>query len=192
MQPAADGVSLVTLLQFCVFFCRAFYTVAHILQNGTLNGREPTPSGIRPEQMTDEVGAAHRRWPQCTLAIAHIFFILLRSHSINFTRAQGIPKDKIGFDMSLLFRAAVCVKVWSHIFLDGPAPSSSDIPAALLGDMKRVHALMYSLIALAQCPEGEKLYRHENSVGCSSRSCGMVFCRNSTFGTPWTSGCLER
>ena len=37
---------------------RAYYTVAHILQNGVLNGQEGTPCGVRPEHMTDEV----RRW----------------------------------------------------------------------------------------------------------------------------------
>ncbi|XP_051955494.1 leucine--tRNA ligase, cytoplasmic [Xyrauchen texanus] len=33
----------------------AFYTVAHLLQGGTLNGQGPSPLGIRPEQMTREV-----------------------------------------------------------------------------------------------------------------------------------------
>ena len=90
----------------CVF-CRAFYTVAHILQNGTLDGREPTPSGIRPEQMTDEVGAAHRRWPQCTLAIAHIFFNLRRSHSIVQHRVWEGGKD--GELICLYFFVRLCV-----------------------------------------------------------------------------------
>ncbi|XP_065143328.1 leucine--tRNA ligase, cytoplasmic-like [Paramisgurnus dabryanus] len=33
----------------------AFYTVAHLLQGGVLNGQGPSPLGIRPEQMTREV-----------------------------------------------------------------------------------------------------------------------------------------
>lgn len=33
----------------------AYYTVAHFLQGGTLNGQGPSPLGIRPEQMTREV-----------------------------------------------------------------------------------------------------------------------------------------
>ncbi len=31
------------------------------------------------------------------LHLIHIFFLMHRSHSISFTRAQGIPKYKIGF-----------------------------------------------------------------------------------------------
>uniref|UniRef100_A0A8C1ERI1 Leucine--tRNA ligase, cytoplasmic n=1 Tax=Cyprinus carpio carpio TaxID=630221 RepID=A0A8C1ERI1_CYPCA len=33
----------------------AYYTVAHLLQGGVLNGQGPSPLGIRPEQMTREV-----------------------------------------------------------------------------------------------------------------------------------------
>ncbi|KAJ8408831.1 hypothetical protein AAFF_G00246490 [Aldrovandia affinis] len=33
----------------------AYYTVAHFLQGGTLNGQGPSPLGIRPEEMTREV-----------------------------------------------------------------------------------------------------------------------------------------
>ncbi|XP_023698173.2 leucine--tRNA ligase, cytoplasmic [Paramormyrops kingsleyae] len=33
----------------------AYYTVAHLLQGGVLDGRGPSPLGIRPEQMTREV-----------------------------------------------------------------------------------------------------------------------------------------
>ncbi|XP_056587813.1 leucine--tRNA ligase, cytoplasmic-like [Triplophysa dalaica] len=33
----------------------AFYTLAHLLQGGVLNGQGPSPLGIRPEQMTREV-----------------------------------------------------------------------------------------------------------------------------------------
>ncbi|KAI4901262.1 hypothetical protein NFI96_033672, partial [Prochilodus magdalenae] len=33
----------------------AYYTVAHLLQGGVLNGQGPSPLGIRPEQMTKEV-----------------------------------------------------------------------------------------------------------------------------------------
>ncbi|XP_016392597.1 leucine--tRNA ligase, cytoplasmic [Sinocyclocheilus rhinocerous] len=33
----------------------AYYTVAHLLQRGVLNGQGPSPLGIRPEQMTREV-----------------------------------------------------------------------------------------------------------------------------------------
>ncbi|XP_041122657.1 leucine--tRNA ligase, cytoplasmic-like [Polyodon spathula] len=33
----------------------AYYTVAHLLQGGVLNGQAPSPVGIKPEQMTKEV-----------------------------------------------------------------------------------------------------------------------------------------
>lgn len=33
----------------------AYYTVAHLLHGGTLNGSKPGPAGIRADQMTDEV-----------------------------------------------------------------------------------------------------------------------------------------
>uniref|UniRef100_A0A3P8W7G8 Leucine--tRNA ligase, cytoplasmic n=1 Tax=Cynoglossus semilaevis TaxID=244447 RepID=A0A3P8W7G8_CYNSE len=33
----------------------AYYTIAHLLQGGVLNGQEPSPLGIKPEQMTKEV-----------------------------------------------------------------------------------------------------------------------------------------
>ncbi|KAL5033085.1 hypothetical protein BDV3_000099 [Batrachochytrium dendrobatidis] len=33
----------------------AYYTVAHMLHGGTLNGSQPGPANIKPEQMTDEV-----------------------------------------------------------------------------------------------------------------------------------------
>ncbi|RXM93113.1 Leucine--tRNA ligase, cytoplasmic [Acipenser ruthenus] len=33
----------------------AYYTVAHLLQGGVLNGQAPSPLGIKPEQMTKEV-----------------------------------------------------------------------------------------------------------------------------------------
>nr|XP_055036210.1 leucine--tRNA ligase, cytoplasmic-like [Misgurnus anguillicaudatus] len=54
----------------------AFYTVAHLLQGGVLNGQGPSPLGIRPEQMTREV------WD-------YIFF-----KTASFPKTD-IPKDRL-------------------------------------------------------------------------------------------------
>ena len=60
-------------------------------------------------QVMDEGGAGSL----CSLAVFVFYFLIHRFHSISFTRAQGIPKYKIGFCDAMVLSRTSCGAAWA-------------------------------------------------------------------------------
>ena len=75
------------------------------------NGQAVDPASIHARFNTSEqlLSTAHA-------ASRHFFFLIHRSHSISFTRAQGIPKYKIRFGTLLwyMMRCALVFPRFGH------------------------------------------------------------------------------
>jgi hypothetical protein len=144
---------------------RAYYTIAHLLQNGVLDGSVPGSAGIKPEQLNDGV----RRLPGST---------------------QSAPWFLGVSTFAVYCACLVAMQVWNYVFLDGPVPPSTDIPVSTLEVMRRVgtRAVPYHAGVGVQpvCSSCTEWYL------CNRHACVRARCRSSISGTPWTFVCLAR
>src|SRR5271163_1639303 len=53
----------------------AYYTIAHLLQGGVIDGSQPGPANIKPDQLTNEVFS-----PSTTLVLPEFYLYLWYSH----------------------------------------------------------------------------------------------------------------
>jgi leucyl-tRNA synthetase len=114
----------------------AFYTVAHILQNGDMYG-DNRDGPVQPEHLTSEVCAMCRSMLGCEHGTQHARAVTgsLTMYSVTDGGNQRRLRDET-YSQMLLIRI-LHGQVWEYLFLDGPQPTNSPIPADVLTRMRR-------------------------------------------------------
>ncbi len=115
----------------------AFYTVAHLLQRGDMYGDDRS-GPIQPEDLTPEVPLSPRSLSPLKMARSVL------DHHGCCSPWLHVTGSKSGTLIDFRFRVCHgdCDKswrwqVWDHIFLDGPPPADSRVPADVLSVLRR-------------------------------------------------------